>query len=109
LERSLGLGVQPRTRILHGTENLVRRFARLLFGSWFALPGLFFFAAEKMGYEPTKCAVVEDSAFGVRGGIAAGMTVFGYAPRHDGNDLKMLGARVFHHMDELPRLLESMT
>jgi hypothetical protein len=36
------------------------------------------------------------------------MTVFGYAPRHEGNDLKSLGARVFHHMDELPHLLRSM-
>jgi HAD superfamily hydrolase (TIGR01509 family) len=107
-------GPHEKMEISLGVTGLLPYFGRSVFSayecqSWKPDPGLFFFAAEKMGYEPTKCAVVEDSAFGVRGGIAAGMTVFGYAPRHDGNDLKMLGARVFHHMDELPRLLESMT
>ncbi|MEN9681705.1 MAG: hypothetical protein RLZZ627_1598 [Pseudomonadota bacterium] len=107
-------GPHEKMEISLGVTGLLPYFGHSVFSayecqSWKPDPGLFFFAAEKMGYEPAKCAVVEDSAFGVRGGIAAGMTVFGYAPRHDGNDLKMLGARVFHHMDELPHLLESMT
>jgi HAD superfamily hydrolase (TIGR01509 family) len=106
-------GPHEKMEISLGVTGLLPYFGQSVFSayeckSWKPDPGLFFFAAEKMGYPPSACAVVEDSAFGVRGGIAAGMTVFGYAPRHEGNDLKSLGARVFHHMDELPHLLRSM-
>ena len=34
-----------------------------------------------MGFEPDDCAVIEDSALGVRAGISAGMKVFGFAPQ----------------------------
>jgi HAD superfamily hydrolase (TIGR01509 family) len=41
-------------------------------------PDLFLFAAERMGVAPEKCLVVEDSTTGVRAGVAAGMTVWGF-------------------------------
>jgi len=41
-------------------------------------PDVFLFAARKMGFEPARCLVVEDSRNGVRAAIAAGMTVFGF-------------------------------
>ncbi|MBB4388541.1 HAD superfamily hydrolase (TIGR01509 family) [Rhizobium leguminosarum] len=41
-------------------------------------PDLFLFAAAKMGVEPARCVVVEDSIAGVRAGVAAGMTVIGF-------------------------------
>ncbi|MEM6463906.1 MAG: HAD-IA family hydrolase [Pseudomonadota bacterium] len=41
-------------------------------------PDLFLLAASKLGVEPSDCLVVEDSENGVRGGIAAGMTVWGF-------------------------------
>ncbi|MGU3399556.1 HAD family hydrolase [Brucellaceae bacterium D45D] len=41
-------------------------------------PDLFLFAAEKMGVDPARCVVIEDSPFGVEGAVAAGMTAFGY-------------------------------
>jgi beta-phosphoglucomutase-like phosphatase (HAD superfamily) len=41
-------------------------------------PDLFLFAASKMGVEPARCVVVEDSVAGVRAGVAAGMTVIGF-------------------------------
>ncbi|MEK7690863.1 MAG: HAD family hydrolase [Bdellovibrionota bacterium] len=41
-------------------------------------PDLFFYAAEKMGWNPSECLVVEDSEAGVRAGVAAGMTVVGF-------------------------------
>ena len=41
-------------------------------------PDLFLFAADKMGVDPARCVVIEDSPFGVEGAIAAGMTAFGY-------------------------------
>lgn len=105
-------GPHEKMEVSLGVTGLLPYFGSSVFSayeckSWKPEPGLFLFAAEKMGYSPASCAVVEDSAFGVRGGIAAGMTVFGYAPRHDGNDLRMLGARVFHDMEALPQLLRS--
>ncbi len=41
-------------------------------------PDLFLFAAANMGVEPGRCVVIEDSIFGVRGALAAGMTPFGF-------------------------------
>lgn len=41
-------------------------------------PDLFLFAASRMGVEPHRCVVVEDSIAGVRAGVAAGMTVIGF-------------------------------
>lgn len=42
-------------------------------------PDLFLHAAQRMGAEPSRCLVVEDSEMGVRAGIAAGMTVWHFA------------------------------
>jgi HAD superfamily hydrolase (TIGR01509 family) len=40
-------------------------------------PDIFLHAAAQLGVEPSSCFVIEDSASGVRGGVAAGMTVVG--------------------------------
>jgi len=69
-------------------------------------PDIFLHAAREMGAEPGSCAVVEDSPVGVQAGIAAGMTVFGYAALSDARALSAAGARVFTRMQELPALLE---
>ncbi|MEQ1580979.1 MAG: HAD-IA family hydrolase [Steroidobacteraceae bacterium] len=42
-------------------------------GSWKPEPGLFLHAAEKMGYPPAQCVVVEDSDLGVAAATRAGM------------------------------------
>ena len=41
-------------------------------------PDLFLFAAERMGAPPERCAVIEDSVFGVQGARAAGMRAIGF-------------------------------
>jgi HAD superfamily hydrolase (TIGR01509 family) len=68
-------------------------------------PDVFLYAAEKMGGEAAKTAVVEDTVLGVRAGIAAGMTVFGYAELTSTQALQDEGAVVFDHMRDLPALL----
>jgi HAD superfamily hydrolase (TIGR01509 family) len=68
-------------------------------------PDLFLHAAAALGVSPAACVVIEDSASGVRGAVAAGMTVYGYAADEDANALAAAGARVFTAMDELPALL----
>jgi beta-phosphoglucomutase-like phosphatase (HAD superfamily) len=67
-------------------------------------PDLFLHAAAQMGWAPADCAVVEDSPAGVQAGLAAGMTVFGYAGLTD--PALLAPARVFTSMDELPELLQ---
>jgi HAD superfamily hydrolase (TIGR01509 family) len=69
-------------------------------------PDLFLHAAARLGVPPTRCAVVEDSRYGVEAARAVGMAVFGYAggvtPAHR---LEGPGTIVFHDMRALPRLL----
>ncbi len=95
-----------------GVTGLLARFEDRLFSPESGLPGkpapdLFLAAADRFGVAPAAAFVVEDSEKGVRGAVAAGMTVFGYAgDRHtDGNALEAAGAAVFEDMRELPALL----
>jgi len=41
-------------------------------------PDLFLYAAEKMGFTPKQCIVIEDSAAGIEAGLAANMQVIHY-------------------------------
>jgi len=70
-------------------------------------PDLFLFAAEQSGFAAESCLVVEDSVPGVQAAVAAKMPVLGYAERTDATRLRTAGARIFHSMEELPRLLNS--
>jgi HAD superfamily hydrolase (TIGR01509 family) len=72
-------------------------------------PDLFLHAARSLSAAPARCAVIEDTPTGVRAGVAAGMTVFGYGGGAHSNpaDLEREGARVFDHMSDLPALLLS--
>ena len=69
-------------------------------------PDLFLHAAARLGVPPARCAVVEDSRYGVEAARAAGMAAFGYAggvtPAHR---LEGPGTVVFSDMRCLPDLL----
>jgi HAD superfamily hydrolase (TIGR01509 family) len=71
-------------------------------------PDLFLHAADRMGADPRRCVVVEDSPFGVRGARAAGMAVLGYAALTPAATLAAEGARTFTAMGELPGLLDDL-
>ena len=45
-------------------------------GAWKPDPALFLHAARLLGVAPERCAVVEDSGYGIAAGVAAGMHVF---------------------------------
>jgi len=97
-------------RFALGHTGLLDRFDGRLFSATEVAegkpaPDLFLHAAAAMGWEPGECAVVEDSPAGVTAGLAAGMTVFGYAGRTPAARLD--GARLFTDMVELPGLLQS--
>lgn len=69
-------------------------------------PDVYLFAARSMDMQPHRCVVIEDTPTGVRAGVAAGMTVFGYAERTDARTLLQAGALgTFSDMRDLPALL----
>jgi HAD superfamily hydrolase (TIGR01509 family) len=70
-------------------------------------PDLFLHAAARMGAQPARCAVIEDTPTGVRAGVAAGMRVLAYAaaPHAQREALADEGAELFHAMAEVPALL----
>ncbi|MCC5636970.1 HAD family phosphatase [Nostoc sp. CHAB 5844] len=70
-------------------------------------PDVFLYAADRMGFSPKECVVIEDTPTGVRAGVDAGMTVFGYAELIQPEKLREVGASVvFNDMRLLPNLLE---
>ena len=73
-----------RIRVSLESTGLIRFFEPNLFSASDVrkgkpAPDLFLYAAGKMGVEPDACIVVEDSPVGVTAGVAAGMTVVGFA------------------------------
>lgn len=73
-------------------------------------PDLFLHAAATLGVEPARCAVIEDSVYGVAAALAAGMHTFAYAGGvTPAVRLSAAGdsAVIFHHMAELPGLLSA--
>ena len=69
-------------------------------------PDLFLYAAHKMKAEPKKCIVIEDSPFGVKAAVSAGMDVLGYCERTDRNILENAGAKTFNDMSLLKDFLK---
>lgn len=72
-------------RIHHSLEitGLAHFFGEAIFSSSMVkrgkpAPDIFLHAAGKMGADPARCAVIEDSPLGVEGAVAAGMTAIGY-------------------------------
>ncbi|NWG92782.1 MAG: HAD family phosphatase [Parvularculaceae bacterium] len=55
-------------------------------------PDIFLYAAERLGVAPARCLVLEDSVNGVKAGVAAGMTVWGFVG--GGHCFGGLGARL---------------
>lgn len=70
-------------------------------------PDVYLHAAAQLGVDPKRCAVVEDTLTGLTAGVAAGATVFAYAPNGSGQALLDAGAtQVFSDMAQLPLLLK---
>ena len=69
-------------------------------------PDVFLYAARQQGVMPADCAVIEDTPTGVRAGVAAGMTVFGYCGHTPKQRLIEAGAHhTFERMRDLPGLI----
>jgi HAD superfamily hydrolase (TIGR01509 family) len=69
-------------------------------------PDVFLHAARQQGVVAAECAVIEDTPTGVRAGVAAGMTVFGYCALTPKQRLIEAGAHhTFERMRDLPGLI----
>jgi HAD superfamily hydrolase (TIGR01509 family) len=104
-------GSHDKLRFTLGHTGLYERFEGRIFSGYEVAngkpaPDLFLHAAARMGAEPARCAVVEDSRYGVLAARAAGMRAFGYAGGLTPPELlEGEATRVFTDMRELPRLL----
>jgi HAD superfamily hydrolase (TIGR01509 family) len=104
-------GSHEKMRYTLGLTGLYERFAGRIFSvSEVArgkpAPDIFLHAARQMGVAPARCAVVEDSRWGVEAARAAGMRAFGYAGGlTPAERLAGDGTVVFDDMRQLPRLL----
>jgi HAD superfamily hydrolase (TIGR01509 family) len=73
-------------------------------------PDVYLAAAAALGVSAKRCAVIEDSVTGVLAGVAAGATVFGYAPDGFGHSsaaaMRAVGAAaIFTDMAALPAMV----
>jgi HAD superfamily hydrolase (TIGR01509 family) len=110
-------GSHARMAVTLGASGLLDRFRERLEGRIFSAtevargkpsPDLFLYAAARMGAEPGRCAVIEDSPAGVTAAVAAGMTAFAYAAGGHSHaaDLEQAGAVTFMRMADLPGLVQ---
>jgi len=102
-----------RLRFTLGRTGLLERFDGRIFSAADVAngkpaPDLFLHAAASLGADPARCAVVEDSVYGVQAARAAGMRAYGYAGGLTAPDrLAGPGTTVFSDMRELPALLRA--
>ncbi|WP_266387304.1 HAD family hydrolase [Streptomyces canus] len=103
-------GSHERIRVGHRATGLDRWFAdEQIFSSQDVgrgkpAPDLFLYAAERMGVEPVRCVVVEDSPLGVQAAVAAGMDVYGFTAMTPAAKLAE-ATQLFSDMGELADLL----
>ena len=103
-------GPVEKIRLNLGLVNLLDHFENKIYssydiGSWKPDPGIFLHAAKRMGFEPEECAVIEDSASGIRAAIAGGFKVYALANEKKKKTFEQEGAIVFDNMKELEKLL----
>ena len=76
-------------------------------------PDVYLFAAQKLGVQPSRCLVIEDSVAGLNAARAAGMKTIAFVgashiPYGYAHALRKMGmTRIMMHMDELPALVEA--
>lgn len=70
-------------------------------------PDIFDYAAARLGADPARCLVIEDSDNGVKAGLAAGMTVWGFLGGghcFEGHGERLLSAGARRCADNFPHL-----
>ncbi|MGF7140183.1 HAD family hydrolase [Roseimarinus sediminis] len=91
------------TGLFHFFEG--RIFSSYEIGSWKPEPDIFLYAAQKMGFQASECAVIEDSLAGVDAARKGGFDVYALSRNGNASELAERGASVFYSMDQLYDLL----
>ena len=102
-------GEHEKMRTTLGVTGLLTRFENRRFSAVDVArpkpaPDLFLHAAQRLGFDPRRTLVVEDSPLGVQGAFTAGMTVIGYAELVAPERLVAAGAA--HTVSDMHELLE---
>ena len=104
-------GPPEKMEVTLGLTGLAPRFTGRVFSADHVgvpkpAPDLYLHCADRMRAHPARCAVIEDSPRGATAGVAAGMTVYGFAAASDAGALRRAGCRaVFDTMADLVGLL----
>ena len=104
-------GSHEKMQLTLGKTGLLSRFGSNIFSVSEVerpkpYPDVYLHAAYTNRVAPSNCVVIEDSPTGVRAGVAANMTVFGFCAQTSAHRLHEAGAhRLFSDMRELPSLL----
>jgi HAD superfamily hydrolase (TIGR01509 family) len=106
-------GSHEKMALTLGRTGLIDRFAGRIYSATDPevavgkpAPDLFLHAAACMGVEPSRCAVVEDSPYGLAAALAAGMAPFGFSGSViPASRLAGHGVTIFDAMSELPSLV----
>lgn len=104
-------GSHERMAVTLGLTGLRARFDGRIFSATEVAhgkpaPDLFLHAAGRMGVDPSRCVVIEDSVHGVRAAVVAGMRVYGFGGGLASPELLAdAGAVVFDQMSDLVPLL----
>ncbi len=92
------------------TTGLIDNFEGNIFScydikSWKPEPGIYLYAARKMGFSPHECLVIEDSLAGIKAAVAGGFTVFALSNDKNREKFEKQGARVFNNHQEIGHYL----
>lgn len=92
------------------TAGLFEKFEGRIFSSyeinsWKPDPGIFLYAAEKMGFQPKECLVIEDALAGLQAAKAGGFDVYGFSNGKNRDKFDKIADRTFLDMEELEALI----
>jgi HAD superfamily hydrolase (TIGR01509 family) len=105
-------GSLEKMRFTLGITGLLTHVESVLFSAGMVergkpFPDLFLHAASRMGADPKKCVVIEDSVAGVKAAQAADIRVLAYAgsPAANREGMSALGAELFDAMPDVSALI----
>ena len=106
----------PREKIIENlkTTSFLKYFRGSIFSSydiqsWKPEPGIFIHAANKMGFKPQECVVIEDSIDGIQAALSGGFNIIGLATESNFEMMNKTQAMVFKSIPEIEKAVIETT